>query len=121
MRRVYISYKRLVATAVDQDYIYDDRVSPGNVLVVRNICAWWAGIGTTEEVQFFVANGLGNCYLGEDTPAVIGGRPNWRGQVAIGEGDRVGIYAPDMATGDVASMWVFGELWDIADWRKSKE
>lgn len=102
------------------DYAYSDYIHPGELLVVRNISAWWSGIASTEEVLFFVDHGGTKLYLGDDLPVVDDGRAHWSGHAFCGEQGRVGIYAPDLETSDVVHLWVFGELWDLEDWRDVK-
>lgn len=117
MRQSYI--KRVIVTepATAGHYFYDDKIGPGKVLVLKNLCATFSALATTEEVQFFVEDGGVKMFLGEDFPLVVGGYPHWEGSVLVGEGDRAGVYIPDSDTDDVISFFIFGELLDLADFR----
>lgn len=120
MRQIYIEEWVHTAVTDTDDYTYDNRVDPGKVLVIRNLSVTWADIATTEEGHFFVEDHGRKVFLGEDAALDAGGHPHWSGQVAIGGGDRVGVYCPDSVTDDEIHFFVFGELWDLDDWRKVK-
>lgn len=115
MRQAFI--KEFISAG--SDYIYSDYIHPGEILLLTNICAWWDGIGNNEEVMFFVEIRGVKYYLGDDQPAVNDGKPHWGGSAYCGEQGRIGIYAPDAQATDVIHLWVFGELWDLEDWRKA--
>lgn len=117
MRQAYINKVLVTEPAAAGHYFYDEKVSPGKILVVKNLCATFSALATTEEVQFFIEDGGVKMFLGDDFALVVGGFPHWQGSVSIGEGDRAGVYIPDSATGDVISFFVFGELFDLADFR----
>ena len=117
MRQVYIDELIHKAASDTDDYVYGDLVAPGEVLVIRNLCVTWADMANTEEAHFFVEQMGRKVFLGEDEPLDAGGHPHWSGQVAIGEGERVGVYCPDIVTDDEVHFSIFGELWDLADWR----
>lgn len=117
MRQQYISRITLTEPSSPGHYLYDAKISPGKVLVLKNLCATFSGLQTTEEVQFFVEDGVVKMFLGEDFALVEGGYPHWQGSVSIGEGDRAGVYIPDSATDDVISFFIFGELFDLEDFR----
>lgn len=120
MREVYISRAIHIEPAVPVHYVYDRQVENGKVLVLRDLCATFTAIASTEEVHFFVDDGGIINWLGEDAPLDTGGHPFWTGKVAIGEHDRVGVYIPDSAVGDGIYFYIFGELWDMASWRKAQ-
>jgi len=117
LRQPYINRVFVTEPATPGHYFYDDYVRAGHILVLKNLCANFSALGTTEEVQFFVQDGGVKIFLGEDFALVTGGYPHWEGSVSIGEGDRAGIYIPDSATDDVISFFIFGELFDLADFR----
>ena len=117
MRQSYINRVVVTEPATPGHYFYDERVSPGKILELKNLCATFSGLATTEDVQFFVEDGGVKKFLGEDFALVTGGCPHWEGSVSIGEGDRAGVYIPDSAEDDVISFYIFGELWDLVDWR----
>ena len=117
MRQSYINRVVVTEPATAGHYFYDDYVRSGKILVVKNLCATFSALATTEEVQFFVEDGGVKMFLGEDFALVNGGYPHWEGSVSIGEGDRAGVYIPDSATDDVISFFIFGELFDLADFR----
>lgn len=121
MKQAYI--KQVVETQPGeaQDYIFDDKVDPRKILVVRNISVWWSGMASTEEALFFVEDGGRKCYLGDDLPSVNDGKPHWSGYATVGEGDRVGAYIPDIDANEVAYLWIFGELWDLEGWMKASD
>lgn len=120
MRQVYIQERIKTEPTTPLHYLYDDPVDPGKVLVVHNLSVTWAAIASGEEAHFFVEDMGRKIYLGEDAPTNTGGHPHWSGEAAIGERDRVGVYCPDSATNDEIHLFIFGELWDLDDWRKVK-
>lgn len=117
MRQIYIEERVNTALSDTDDYIYDEPVSPGKVLVIRDLSVTWSGMKSDEEAHFFVKDMGRKVFLGEDAAINTDGHPHWSGKVAIGEGDRAGVYCPDIVTGDVVYFYIFGELWDLADWR----
>lgn len=117
MRQVYIKEIILLEPATAVHYVYDDPVKPGQVLVIRNLCATFSAIANSEEAHFFTEDHGVKHYLGEDVALDTGGYPHWSGQVAIGERDRAGVYLPDSATDDEIHFFILGELWDLKDWR----
>lgn len=118
MRQVYINEVILVEPSTAVHYVYDNPVKPGQVLVILSLCATFSAIANSEEAHFFVEDHGVRHYLGEDVALDTGGHPSWSGQVAIGERDRAGVYLPDSATADEIHLFIFGELWDLEDWRK---
>ena len=96
MRQVYIQERVHTAGSDTDDYVYDDVVAPAQILVIRNLCVTWSDIASTEEAHFFVESMGRKIFLGEDAPVDAGGHPHFSGEVTIGEGDRVGVYCPDL-------------------------
>lgn len=121
MRQCYIKEVKHTEPATAVHYVYDDPVAPGKILVIRNLCATFSAIASSEEAHFFAEDHGAIHYLGEDAPIDTGGHPHWSGEVAIGERDRAGVYIPDSAAADVIHFFIFGELWDLEDWRKASE
>jgi len=117
LKQVYLNAVITTEPATPGHYFYDARVNPGKVLVIRNLSVYWDGFKATETGQFFVLDGARNIFLGDDVPAKQDGHAYWTGQVALGEGDRPGVYCPDSAASDVVHFFICGELYDIADWR----
>lgn len=117
MRRAYIQERVHTASSDTDDYVFDDRVGPGQVLVIQNLCVTWSGMASEEEAHFFVEDSGRRIFLGEDAPIDAGGHPHFSGGVTIGEGDRVGVYCPDIATNDEVHFYIVGEVWDLAQWR----
>jgi len=118
MKDIYIKRVLLTAAAAGDDYLYDERVDPGKILVITNLCATWSAMAVTEEAHFFVEVGATKMFLGEDVPYDTGGHPRWTGMVALGEGSRVGVYCPDITTADVVELFIFGVLWDAKSWKQ---
>jgi hypothetical protein len=116
VRQCYIKEVRHTEPATAIHYVYDNPVDPGKILVLRDLCATFSGLKSTEEVQFFVEDHEVRHYLGEDAPLDTGGHPHWSGKIAIGERDRPGVYVPDSAANDEIHLYIFGELWDLQDW-----
>ena len=119
LRQVYIKEIIFTEPATAVHYVYDDPVDPGKILVIRDLCTTFSAIASGEEAHFFIKDHGVKHYLGEDVPLDTGGHPHWSGKIAIGESDRAGVYIPDSATGDVIHFFIFGELWDLEDWRKA--
>lgn len=119
MRQVYI--KRVVRTepATPTHYTYDLRVAPGKILVLRALSASYSGIKTSETAQFFVHDAGQDVYLHDDAPERTSGHPSWTGQVAIGEGDIIGLFTPDSEALDIIEFAIFAELWDANEWRRA--
>ena len=120
MKRAYIEELIHTAASDTDDYTYGERVEPGEVLVIRNLSVTWSDIATTEEAHFFVEDMGRKVFLGEDAAIDAGGHPHWSGEVALGEGDRAGVYCPDVAANDEVHFFILGELWDLDEWRKVK-
>jgi len=116
MRQPYLKHITRVEAATPTYYTYDERVDPGKILVIRNLCASWSDMATTESAQFFIKTGQGNIFLRDDLPSVTGGKPRWSGQAFVGEGQQIGVYTPDSAASDVIYFDIVGELWDLKDW-----
>jgi len=119
VRQVYLREIIRTEPATPTYYTYDAKVDPGKILVVRGMTVWWDGFKTTESGQFFVEDGGRNIFIGEDLPDRANGHAFWAGKVAIGEGDRPGLYTPDSAAADVIYFYLYGELWDLNDWKKT--
>lgn len=119
MRQPYIVEKVRKTVADAEDYFYSDRVPNGKILIIRNLCAYWSAIATTEEAHFFVEDAGRKIYLGDDVALDTGGKPGWSGRAVIGEGDRAGVYVPDSATGDIIYFWIVGELLDAEHYHDS--
>lgn len=117
MRQAYHNEVILTEPATPGHYVYDYRVDPGKILVVRNLAVTWSGFKTTETGQFFIQDGGRKIFLGDDVPDIQSGHAFWTGQVFVGEGDKAGVYCPDSAASDVIHFFISGELWDVADWR----
>lgn len=117
MKQAYKKHLRVTYSASGDEYLEDDKVEVGFVLVVRNLAATFDNMAATEEAQFYVKHGSDRFFLGEDLAAVTDGYPQWSGPVTIGEGDQIGVYLADMAGTEVGHLFVFGELWDIESWR----
>lgn len=117
MRQIYINHVTRIEATTPTLYTYDDRVAPGKVLILRNLCCTFTAMKTSESAQFFVDDGGQKPFLGDDVPARQGGHAYWTGCVPIGEGDRVGAYTPDSAAADLIQFSIFGELWDAKAWR----
>lgn len=118
MKQVYIKEIIFTEPATAVHYVYDDVIDPGKILVIRDICATFSALANSEEAHFFVEKMGSYRYLGEDAALDTGGHPHWQGKVAIGEGERIGVYFPDSAASDEIHMFIFGELWDIDCWQK---
>ena len=116
MHDVYIKQVQFTAAADGDDYLYDEQLDPAKILVITNLSATWSAMATSEQAHFFVEVGGTRMFLGEDVPFDTGGYPHWSGKIAIGEGCRIGVYCPDIETGDRVSLFIFGELWDREDW-----
>lgn len=118
MKQPYLFEGVKKAASDTDDYSYSDRVKTGQILIVTNISASWSDIANTEETHFFIEDGARKIFLGEDVPVDAGGHAHWSGEVAIGPGDRVGVYCPDSATGDIVYLWVCGILYDYDAFQK---
>lgn len=116
MKQCYISEViRSVLNPTD-DYTYDNRIRPGQVLHVTHVCAYWDGILAAENIYFLVRDMGRNLYLGEDYSFANEGHPFLNINVNIGEGDQMGVYHPDSTTNDIIHLIVCGVLYDVDTW-----
>lgn len=120
MRQVYIEEIKNKAASASDDYIYSGKVEAGKVLEVKHISLRWSDIGANEETLFFVEDSGRKIYIAEVEPLANNGCTHIKVDISIGEGDRVGGYNSAITTDDVVILGVFGELWDLKDWQKSK-
>lgn len=117
MRQVYHNEVVITEPTPPGHYVYDIPVSPGKVLLVRNLAVYWAGFKTSQTGQWFIQDGGRKIFLGDDTPARESGHAYWTGQVYVGEGDQIGVFCPDSELNDTIYFYISGELLDLADFR----
>jgi len=118
MRQVYCKEIRRTEAATPTNYTYDSCVPAGKVLVIKSMAVTYPNFKTSEVGQFFVENGGVIIFVGEDSPDRTHGHAYVIGDFAAGEGDRVGVYNPESASGDKIIFTIQGELWDRDHWRK---
>lgn len=117
MRLVYHNEVILTEPATPGHYLYDKPVTPGKILLVRNLAVYWDGFKTSETGQFFIQDGGRKIFLGDDVPDRTSGHAYWTGHVYVGEGDKAGVYCPDSEAADTIYFSISGELLDLADFR----
>lgn len=117
MRQAYFNEVILTEPATPGHYVYDQVVKPGKILVIKNLAVYWDGFKTSETGQFFIQDGARRIFLGDDSPDRASGHAYWRGNIAIGEGDRPAVFCPDSEASDVIHFYICGELFDLIDWR----
>lgn len=117
MRSIYIKHILLTEPTTAGHFIYDVPVNPGKVLVIKNLSVTFPGFKTNEAGEFFIVDSTRKIYINDDSPHKLGGQASWTGNLAIGEGDKIGCYLSGTATGNLIVLCVIGELWDLEDWR----
>jgi len=98
-------------------YLYGERVSPGRLLVVRNVAVTWSEMTVTESGQFFIFDGARKIFISAGVPSVTGGLASWNGIIYVGEGDRPGVYCPDSVEDDEIHFFISGELLPLLKFR----
>lgn len=116
MRQVYIKEIIHKATSTDDDYIYDDVVDSGKILIVKHISLIWSDIGTSQDTLFFIEDSGRKIYISDDSPESNSGVTFSNIDIPIGESDRIGAYNSGITTDDIVHLYIFGELWDRDDW-----
>lgn len=118
MRELYLKHKQKAYSSSGDEYLEDKKVEPGKVLQIKNLAATFTNMASTEAAKFYVLHNGKRFFVGEDLPSVTSGYSDWSGPIAIGEGDQVGVYFPDIASTEVGQLFIFGELWSLEAWRK---
>lgn len=114
--QVYNKHLRYTCGGAADLYLEDVRVDPGKIIVVRAVAGYFVNQATTEVSQFYVKHGADRYFFGEDFPKVTSGIAAWKGYLAIGEGDQLGVYLPNIAAAEVGHLHIFGEHCDKDVW-----
>jgi len=120
VRQVYIKHLRRTYAASGDEYLEDDKVDPGKVLIAHRVAAWFDNIATTEFIRWYIKIGHEYLWLGDDKPGTASGPCQRDLQTNLGEGMVLGCYAADVASTEVLHLVITGELWDLEDWRNVK-
>lgn len=118
MRQIVLEqYKYKTLTDTD-DYIYGPYVDRGKIFIWRAVTVTHTNILATDWVGSFVDKGGVIIYTSAIQSPVDGGYATIGGRnFPLGEGMRYGVYCPGADAGEIITMNVFGELWDIEHWR----
>lgn len=119
MKQAYFKHLTRTYSATPDDYLEDEQVRPGKMLVVSRIAAWHDNIATTEAMRFYVKTGEERIWIADDTPDTTGGPAHTDLNIPVGEGAAVGAHAPSIAGTEVQHLVVVGELWEAEDWKAS--
>lgn len=118
MRQIYKKIISRTEPATPTNNTFDDRIRAGQILIIRNLCATFENMATTEDARFFVQIGQEKFYIGGDLPDTTDGMAYWSGHVPVGEGEAVGVHTKASVATEKVTFWVIGELWEAEEWRK---
>lgn len=119
MRQIYIKHLQRKYSASPDNYLEDEKVEPGKILLCHRTAAWFDNIATTEAIRWYIKIGHEYLWLGDDKPGTTSGPAQRDLQTVIGEGMSIGCYSADVGSTEVLHLVITGELWDREDWQEA--
>lgn len=120
MRTVYIERVIQKYSTSDPTYLYDNPVDPQDVLVLRRATATHENAAANDPIQIGVYVGKVHHPLEDLDITTTRNLVTVSGQIPLGAGCQVYGYYPNIANDEEMRLYVFGELWDLEDWRAER-